>query len=441
MPVKRKSRGRGKDRVVSLEPDPRNPEVELGRLMRDFADRAFRRPAPASSVANYVEAARAELEAGASFADALKGGYRALLCSPRFLYHHEDPGELDGPALAARLSYFLTGGPPDADLAAAGASGRLLDDAELRRQVDRLLSGDGLDRFAADYARQWLDLSDLSATDVIPLYRGFDDVVRISLRGQTRGLLTKMLAKDLSVTHVVDADFALLNARLAEHYDMPAARERFTPADGADFKPIPVPPAHPRGGLLTQGAVLKVTADGASTSPVLRGVWASERLLGIHVPPPPENVPAVEPDTRGSKTIREQLAKHRADPSCASCHKKVDPVGFALEQFDPGGRFRTDYVRWKQGKVVPRAAVDPSYELHTGEAFTDAAAFQRLAASNPRPLAENFVAHLLTYGTGAPPSFADRAAVAEVVARSEDDDYGVRTLLTEAVLSDVFRKK
>ena len=407
-PAERRVEGRRKNLRVTLEPDPPAPAAALGRLMRDFADRAFRRPAPASSVANYVEAAKADLDAGATFAEALKGGYRALLCSPRFLYHTEEPGELDGPALAARLSYFLTAGPPDADLAAAGASGAILEDRELRRQTDRLLTGEGLDRFVRDYARQWLDLSETTATDVIPLYPGFDEVVRIGMEGQTRGLLGKMLAEDLSVTHVVDADFALLNARLAEHYDMPDARAEFTLEDGADFKPVPIGPDSPRGGLLTQGAVLKVTADGATTSPVLRGVWASERLLGITVPPPPENVPAVEPDTRGSRTIREQLAKHRADPSCASCHRKVDPVGFALEQFDPGGAFRTEYTRWKKRQIVPRAKVDAGYELPTGEVFADAASFQRLVAAKPKPLAENFAAHLLTYATGAPPTFADR---------------------------------
>ena len=441
VPTTSRTGGRGKNRRTMFEPDPGDPAAALGRLMRDFADRAFRRPAPAGSVAIYVEAAEADLAAGAPFAEALRGGYRALLCGPRFLYHTEEPGELDGPALAARLSYFLTAGPPDADLAAAGADGRILDDAELRRQVDRLLSGDGLVRFVRDYARQWLDLSEMSATDVIQLYPGFDDVVRISMGEQTRGLLTKMLAENLSVTHVVDADFALVNARLAEHYDLPEARGRFAPADGANFKPVPIGPESPRGGLLTQGAVLKVTADGATTSPVLRGVWASERLLGISVPPPPENVPAVEPDTRGAVTIREQLAKHRADPSCASCHDKVDPVGFALEQFDPGGAFRLDYVRWKDREIVPRAPVDAGHALPTGEAFADAAGFQRLVAARPEPLAENFAAHLLTYGTGAPPSFADREALRATVARSAGAGYGARTLLTEAVLSDLFRRK
>ena len=442
MTFDRKRVGKGKSRRTDLIPNPSSPKAALGRLMRDFADRAFRRPTEPAVVLPHVERAAADLAAGASFEEALRGGLRSLLCSPRFLYHVEEPGALDGPALAARLSYAFTGGPPDAELARLARSGAILRDETLREQTERLLSGETGRRFVEDYAAQWLDLSELEATEVIPLYRGFDDTVRISMRNETRGLLAKMIAEDLSVTHVVDADFALLNARLADHYGLSdAPGVRFTPRDGAELKPVPLPEDSPRGGLLTQGAVLKVTADGANTSPVLRGVWVSERLLGVTVPPPPENVPAVEPDTRGATTIREQLEKHRSDPNCASCHRKVDPVGFALESFDPGGAFRTDYTRFRRRKIVPRAPVDPSYELPTGERFGNVAEFQALAAADPAGLGRNFVAQFLTYATGAPPTFADRAAIAAAVERAEPSGHGVRTLLTEAVLSDLFRTK
>ena len=434
------------------EPRPDDAPAALAELMTAFARRVFRRPVGGDALAPYVAAAQGQLTAGLSFAEALRAGYRSLLCSPRFLYHVEEPGELDGPALASRLAYFLTGGPPDAQLAALGAGGEILDDAVLRAETERLLTRssredgrygvNGLERFVEDFAREWLDLSELDATEVISLYPDFDPTLQISMRDQTHALLRAMLREDLSVTHVVDADFAFLNERLADQYDLPfdAPPGDWSPEDGGLVR-TPLPPDSPRGGLLTQGAILKHTADGAATSPVLRGVWASERLLGISVPPPPENVPAVEPDTRGAVTIREQLARHRADPSCASCHSKVDPVGFALESFDPAGAFRTDYTRFKQRKIVPRAPVDPSGELPTGEPFADVVEFQRLAAARPDALAANLARHLLTYATGAPIAFADRPAIDAVVREVADDGYGVRSLLHACVQSPLFRRK
>ena len=438
--VKNPKRGR-REPAGRFEMRPRNERGAIASLMRAFADRAFRRPVDTASLAPYVDAAQAQLDARQPFAEALRAGYRSLLCSPRFLYHIEEPGELDGPSLASRLSYFLTGGPPDEALAAAGASGAILEDDVLKAQTDRLLSGGGLDRFVVDFAREWLDLSELDATEVIPLYPNFDPALKISMRDQTHALLRLMLEEDLSVTHVVDADFALLNERLADHYDLPHDAEPAAWSQEDPLTRVALPPGSPRGGLLTQGAILKLTADGANTSPVLRGVWASERLLGVTVPPPPEGIPAVEPDTRGATTIREQLAKHRADPSCASCHDKVDPVGFALESFDPGGAFRTDYTRWKKRKIVPRAKIDPSYTLADGETFEDVAEFQELAASRPDDLAANLARQLLTYGAGAPIAFADRPAISDVVRQARSADYGVRSLLHECVRSPLFRRK
>ncbi|MFH5805581.1 DUF1588 domain-containing protein [Alienimonas sp. DA493] len=429
------------------EPQPRNPQGALSALMRQFADRAFRRSVDSAALAPYVAAAQADLRDGQSFVEALRGGYRALLCSPRFIYHVEEPGELDGPALAARLSYFLTGGPPDEELFALGANGEILKEDVLKAQADRLLSEDrygvnGLDRFVRDFAWEWLDLSELDATEVMSIYGAFDPALKISMRDQTHALLKAMLADDLSVTHVVDADFAFLNERLADHYGLPFETKpsEWTQENGGLVR-TPLPEDSPRGGLLTQGAILKHTADGAATSPVVRGVWASERLLGITVPPPPENIPAVEPDTRGSTTIREQLAKHRADPSCASCHTKVDPVGFALESFNPAGAFRTDYMTRRKGKTVPRAPVDPSYELPDGTSFDDVVGFQKLAVRRPDPLAANLAGHLLTYATGAPIAFADRRAIDDVVWEAREAGYGTRSLLHACIQSPLFRRK
>ena len=190
-----------------------------------------------------------------------------------------------------------------------------------------------------------------------------------------------------------------------------------------------------------------MTANGTNTSPVVRGVWVSERLLGVHVPPPPEYVPAVEPDVRGATTIRELLDRHKSDPSCAACHAKVDPPGFALEQFDPVGRFRTRYDgrkvkgKWRKGREVDAAGTLPAAGGEPGAAFASAAEFQRLAAADRPRLARNLAEHLLTYGTGAEVTFADRPAVERAVEDAAADGYGVRSLIRAVVLSDPFRTK
>jgi hypothetical protein len=200
-------------------------------------------------------------------------------------------------------------------------------------------------------------------------------------------------------------------------------------------------PEHHRGGVVTQGAIMKVTANGSNTSPVVRGVWVSERLMGVPIPPPPDNVPAIEPDIRGAKTIREQLAKHRAQASCAVCHVKIDPPGFALENFDPAGQWRDRYVQQVGGRWRAGAKIDPSYLLPDGRKFDDIDDFRQLVAKDPKNVAANVVEKMLIFGTGAPISFADREVVERITERVADQNYGFRTLVHAVVTSPIFLKK
>ena len=415
-----------------------DPRADLARLMRRFAERAFRRPVGDDEVRPYVEFAAARLGDGEPLLDAVRGGYRALLCSPRFLYLDEQPGELDGHALASRLSYFLWNAPPDGELSACAADGSLHDPAVLHGQVERMLAGERADRFAADFADGWLDLHRIDETEPDRrLHREFDPMVKQAMLGETRGFLAALLADDLSVSNLIDSDFALLNERLADYYGVDAAESSF---DRGEFRRVPLDGDDPRGGLLTQGAVLKVTANGTTTSPVLRGVWVSERLLGEHVPPPPANVPAVEPDVRGARTIRELLAKHRSSPNCASCHVKVDPPGFALENFDAAGQWRSLYP--VNGRPNRKGAeIDPSYETPDGESFADVTGFQRLTAADEDRLARNLAAQFIAYGTGAAVTFADRGELDAIVRDAAAGGHSVRDVLHAVVQSDIFRKK
>lgn len=410
-----------------------DPPADAARLMQNFARRVFRRPVDASEIEDFVAFVHDSLDKGKPFAAALRGGYRALLCSPRFLYLHETPGTLDDHAIASRLSYFLWNAPPDAELTRLADEGRLRNPQVIREQVERMLDEERGRQFVADFADQWLDLDQIDFTEPDRrLHPTFDVVVQQSMLDETESFLHTMLAEDLDVGHVVDSDFTFLNSRLAGFYGIDGVT-------GDDMQRVALLPEHHRGGLLTQGTILKVTANGTTTSPVLRGVWVSERLLGVEIPPPPQGVPAIEPDIRGAKTIREQLAKHKNDSACASCHVKIDPPGFALENFDPAGRWRVKYPVGNKPNRGP--VVDPGYDMPDGRHFDDVAEFRELVLTNRERLAANVAEKMLAYGTGAPVSYADRLAVDAIVEESAKSNHGFRSILHAVVTSPVFLSK
>lgn len=413
----------------------KTPRADAERLMRRFVERAFRRPVDDAVLQPYIDGVDAALEEGATLLTALRAGYRAVLCSPRFLYFVEEPGPLDDYAVASRLSYFLWNSMPDERLLQLAAEGKLRNRQVLTREVERMLSAGRGAEFVENFAAEWLDLSEIDFTEPDRrLYPGFDLIVQQSMLDETQTFVDTMLDEDLSVTQLIEADYTYLNNRLARYYGIPGV-------EGDTLQRVSLQPDDPRGGLLTQGAILKVTANGSTTSPVIRGVWVSERLLGRHIPPPPESVPAIEPDIRGATTIREMLAKHRSQDSCASCHVKIDPPGFALENFDPSGRWRDNYLKVVNRRRQKGPVIDASYELPDGRRFDDLSGFQKMVLKNPDQLARNVVEKFLTYGTGAPVEFADRDEVDRIVAAARADNHGLRTLLQQVVASEIFLTK
>jgi hypothetical protein len=253
---------------------------------------------------------------------------------------------------------------------------------------------------------------------------------------------------DLPARHVVNSDFTFLNGRLAAHYALPGV-------EGAAMRRVTLPAGSDRGGLMTMASVLKVTANGTTTSPVLRGHWITERVLGVEIQPPPAGVKAVEPDIRGAVTIRQQLAKHREDPSCASCHIKMDPPGFALENYDVMGG-RRDRYRAVAENVPPVRGfgmsgqafafhyglpVDSAGELPDGRPFKNVREFKALVLQDELPVARNLAKQLLTFATGAPVGFADRSAFEKILQNAAPGHYGVRTLVHEIVQSGLFLEK
>ncbi|MCC9657695.1 DUF1592 domain-containing protein [Rhodopirellula halodulae] len=409
-----------------------------------FAQLAFRRPVERSSIKSIVELADSELDNGATFVDALRAGYRAILCSPRFLYlteRSDASGKLDDWSIASRLSYFLTGSMPDDELRMAAKRGQLQDATQLKHQTDRLLQTPRGQQFVVDLADQWLDLVDIDFTEPDRrLFRDFDTTVQAGMLKETHLFLQHLLDQNRPIHELVSADYTFLNTRLARYYELTP-----TEADIADLgdqsRLVKMDPSIPRGGILTHGAILKVTANGNDTSPVLRGIWVSERILGTEIPSPPENVPAVEPDIRGATTIRDLLAKHQADPSCASCHRNIDPPGFALENFDAGGRWRDRYMQKRGNNYKRGPAIDPSFEMPDGSKFDSFVEFRDLIRNREETLAKNVASHLLTYGTGQTIQFADRERVDQIVANTRQDSFGFRSLLDEVIQSDVFLSK
>ena len=434
---------------LRYEVETKDAPKEAERLLRRFVKQAYRTPVSAQEEVRFLPVILGAMKSGSTFAEAMLTGYTAVLCSPSYLYLQEKPGRLDDHALAARLAYFLWNSPPDAELRALAAAGTLHDPKTLRAQTERLLADPRSARFVDTFTDYWLDLRKSGANDpdnlLYPDYY-LDDHLVESARDESHATFAELIRGNLPVRNIVDADFVFVNERLATLYQLP-------PVAGAKLQKVTLPKDSVRGGFMTQAAVLKVTANGTTTSPVIRGAWIMERILGRKPPPPPASVPAVEPDTRGAVTIRQQLDKHRTLESCSSCHTKIDPPGFALESFDVMGGFRDRY-RALDGKT-PEVGIGKNgqkYAFHNalgietygeldGKKFKDIRDFKKIVAADERQLARNIVGQLTVYATGAPVGFSDRAKVEAVLDQAKGGRYGVRDLVHGLVSSDLFLNK
>jgi hypothetical protein len=428
-----------------------NPMQDAERLLRDFLRQAYRRPFDErADLKRFLPVVRTALKKGNGFTDAMIAGYTAVLCSPEFIGLEEKPGSLDDFALASRLTLFLWNSTPDDELRQCAARKELHKPDMLRAQTDRLLRDPRSRQFVDAFLDYWLDLRKMQATAPdAELYSDYylDDLLTGSALSETRLFFAELLKNDLPARNIVTSDFAMLNERLAAHYGLP-------PVHGVALRKTPLPADSVRGGLLTQASVLKVTANGTTTSPVLRGAWIMERILGQKPPPPPPSVPAVEPDIRGATTIRQQLEKHRTLESCNACHARIDPAGFALENFDVMGGWRERYRSEAGGELAKGLAksgqkftfhyampVDATGELQDGRKFQDIRELKKLLLSNDRLIAANLARQLAIYATGAPIGFADRQEIEQVLDRASSSHYGVRSLVHEVVQSELFREK
>ena len=415
--------------------------ADARRILERVLPAAFRRPVGPDEVSPYVELVKLSLDSGKPFEAALASGLKGILCSPEFLFLDEpaveassDSRPISDFALASRLSYFFWRTMPDETLFNLASAGRLSQPTVLREQVKRMLADPKSDRFVESFTDHWLMLRDINFT--LPdrkVYPEYDDILRIAMQGESRSFFREVMDNDLSLLNFVDSDFIMVNQRLAKLYGIEGI-------SGYDIRRHKLPADSVRGGVLTQAAVLKVTANGTSTSPVVRGNWVLENILGTPVPPPPPNVPGVEPDTRGATTIREQLEKHRNIAACAACHRKIDPPGFALENFDVIGQWRDSYRIPKGWRYEIGAKVDSSGSTATGERFRDIRDFKKLLMKNGDQVTRCLTEKLLTFALGREMGFADRRTIDDIVRKVEQEDRGFRALIHEVVQSPVFRR-
>jgi hypothetical protein len=338
---------------------------------------------------------------------------------------------------------------PDKTLLEAAASGRLANPKGLKAEFSRMIADPKAKRFSDDFTGQWLELRKFLDMKPDDIYVEYDDMLKWSMPRETRAFFEEVLAKNLPAAEIVHSNWSFLNQRLAQHYGISGV-------SGAELRRINLPPDSHRGGIITHGSILKLTTNSSYTSPVKRGTWLLERVIGKPPAPPPPDVKAVEPDIRGAVTIREQLEKHKEVAVCASCHAQIDPPGFALENFDVLGGWR-DFYRVKKapptggrteelanypGKKVNLAKpVEAFGTTSAGESFAGIEDFKRILLRDQRQIARNIVCKLLVYGTGAEIQFADRREIERILDATAASQWGVQSLLEEAVCSSIFLSK
>jgi hypothetical protein len=404
-----------------------------------FATRAARRPMSQEQLKPILDLYHSA-KSKSNPNEALRLAFKAVLCSPWFIYHRNQSGPLDNYDLASRLSFFLTAGPPDEQLLKLATQGKLSEADVLRKETDRLLKSEHSRRFVSNFANSWLKLSKLGS--MLPDFHEhpayYNEQLEEAMREETTLFLHDAIEKDRDIDWLIDADQSFINAPLARLYGLEGV-------DHLELKPFKFSPTQQkqRGGLLGQASVLTASANGIDTSPVIRGVWVLESILGTPPSPPPPDIEPLEPDTRGATTIREQLVKHRNVESCNHCHRRIDPLGFALESFDEIGRYRSRYLVNKKKFVK----IETAGKLPSGESFSDIGQLKKVLSTKTNLLSKNLATKLLIQATGRthdPSDAADVLAICKLASngqsQSKTPSVGIRSLIHQVIQSPAFRR-
>ena len=420
-----------------IPPEDATPEMVAEHLQR-FAERAWRRPVRMAELKKYLDSFQADREAGEKTAAAYRNALLRVLTSRNFIYLVEgnpEPRErLTAPELASRLSYFLWSSMPDDKLFTAAKDGALKGDG-LKQTVDRMLADDRINRFIDDFSRQWLQLHRVG---MFPpdkkLYPDYDDWLETSMRNEPVEYFREMLTKNLPIESLIDSNWTMANARLCDFYGLPE------PKTGG-FHRVALKPEDHRGGLLTMGAVLGLTSDGTRHRPVHRGVWISETIFNKTPPPPPANVDPIEPvpPTGNKITIRQRIEAHAQNANCAACHRTIDPLGLAFDQYDAIGQWRTH-------ELVPTGVganplVDASGVLPDGRKFADSVQFKQLLMTDRDRIARAFIEHLCTYALRRVLTVDDRDDVQSIVETARKKQYRLKDIIQAVATSELFQKR
>jgi cytochrome c551/c552 len=427
-------------KLLVAKPGPGVSEQQAAyKILREFLPRAFRRPVAESEIVPYRELYRAARSQGEPFEPAVFFALRSALVSPLFLFRIEPPNHSPAPrpvdqyALASRLSYFLWGSMPDELLFDIAAEGKLHEPEVLRQLIPRMLRNDRSLAFAQRFIEQWLHTRQLDTDkapdpDLFPAYAN-DEELRSDIRLQPVLFFRELLIRDLSLLNLLDSKFTIGTSNLEKHFD-----EKLPLSPGARKQPqwVELPEGSRRGGLLGMPAVLAVSSYPYRTSPVLRGTWILESLLGTPPPPPPPDVPALEEPSSGAapKSMRERLMQHRANPACASCHDRIDPLGFALENYDVIGRWR------EEDGGFP---IDNTGELPDGRKIQGPERLKAYLMEQRDVFIRNLAGKMLGYALGRGLTVQDSCTVDSIVAELKANDYRAQKLIEAIVLSVPFR--
>jgi hypothetical protein len=417
---------------------PTGPDDEedcAKRILSGLARRAYRRPIDDDDLKPFLEFYR-QGRAEGGFEAGIESALSSLLVNPQFLFRIErDPNgitprtvySISGVELASRLSYFLWSSMPDDELLDLAASGELGQADVLERQVRRMLEDKRSRSLVSNFAAQWLYLRNLES--VIPdmrLFPDFDDNLRQALRQETELLFESVVREDRSALDLIKADYTYLNERLAKHYGIPNVY-------GSRFRRVSLDKESHRGGLLRHGSILAVTSYATRTSPVIRGQWVLKNLIGTPPPPPPDNVPPLDDNTvSATLSVRERLKQHRANEACASCHEQMDPVGFAMENFDAVGRWR---------EMETGHPIDATGGLPDGSEFVGVSGLEQALLERPELFVRTMTEKLMTFALGRGVEYFDAPAVRRIVADARDDNYRFSRLVMGIVKSTPFQMR
>jgi Protein of unknown function (DUF1592)/Protein of unknown function (DUF1588)/Protein of unknown function (DUF1585)/Protein of unknown function (DUF1595)/Protein of unknown function (DUF1587) len=420
-----------------LPPEDASTEVVAEHLRR-FAERAWRRPVRIEELEEYLKAYGSERSAGEKTAEAYRVALHGVLTSRNFIYLVEgDPTareRLTEWELASRISYFLWSSMPDTALFDAAKGGKLNGEG-VKKQVDRLLTDQRTEHFVDDFARQWLQLHRVG---MFPpdkkLYPNYDPWLESSMRTEVVEYFREMFTKNLSVDCFIHSEWTMANARLCDFYGLPEPKTE-------GFQRVALKPEDHRGGLLTMGAVLGLTSDGTRHRPVHRGVWLSEAILGKTPPPPPANVPAIEPSTpqNPKASLRDKLAAHAQNANCAACHSKIDPFGLAWDNYDAIGQWRT-HEKVAAG-VGADPVINPAGAMPDGRTFTDANAFKQLLMEDRDAVARAFIEHLCTYALRRVLTYDDREDIQAIVSEAKRNAYQIKDIVRAVAVSELMGKR